>query len=378
MRALTLFVVVAIGVFAAATTRAAIPAVRHLEYVVNDGSISVYDIDKGNAFVRQISLPQAQGVRGVGVDVPDATLLISYGGDGDGAGNGSLLAYDLKADRIAWTRGYGTGVDSFAITPNGKTIYLPTGELSSGNEWLVLDAHTGSQTGVIQGGTGPHNTVVSARGRFVYMGGRTDTYLYVARTGDNRVVRKVGPLKQGIRPFTVNGKDTLVWTTASAFLGFQMSSVTTGKVLYTVPVRGFPYDPSTLRYSTPSHGISLSPNEKEIYLVDAANGYVHVFDVSRGAARRPRQVADIRLNHPFTGDESPCAYDCGRDGWLQHSRDGRYVYVGDSGDVIDTRARKVVGYLAPLRDTRKMLEIDWRGTRVVGTTTRSGLGYVTR
>ena len=165
--------------------------------------------------------------------------LLSYGGDGGNAGNGSLAAYDLRRDHLLWQRSYGTGVDSFALTPNGRTIYLPTGELSSGNEWLVIDARTGDRTATIHGGRGPHNTVVSLDGAFAYLGGRTDRYLYVARTRDNRIVRRVGPLKPDVRPFTINGRRTLAFTTASAFLGFQMSDLTTGKVLYTVGVPGF-------------------------------------------------------------------------------------------------------------------------------------------
>jgi len=77
----------------------------------------------------------------------------------------------------------------------------------------------------------------------------------------------------------------------------------------------------------------------------------------------------------MTGTEEPCTNDCERDGWLQHSRDGRYVYVGDSGDVIDTRTGKIVAFLPALRETRKMLEIDWRAGKPVATTTRSGVGY---
>jgi len=300
---------------------------------------------------------------------------VSYGGDGGNAGNGSLAAYDLRGDHLLWQRSYGTGVDSFALTPNGRTIYLPTGELSSGNEWLVIDARTGTRTATIHGGRGPHNTVMSLDGAFVYLGGRTDRYLYVARTRDNRIVRRVGPLKPDVRPFTINGRRTLAFTTASAFLGFQMSDLTTGKVLYTVGVPGFRIPPS-FSISTPSHGISLSPDEREVYLVDAANGFVHVFDVHRGSRARPKLVASIKLQHPFTGNESPCSNDCARDGWVQHDRSGRYVYVGDSGDVIDTRSRKIVAFLPALRETRKMLEIDWRGGRVVATTSRSGVGYV--
>ncbi len=76
-------------------------------------------------------------------------------------------------------------------------------------------------------------------------------------------------------------------------------------------------------------------------------------------------------------DENPCAYDCLADGWLQHSRDGRFVYVGDEGDVIDTATRKAVTNLGPLYNTRKMLEIDWQNGVPIFTTSRQGMGYIT-
>jgi hypothetical protein len=77
------------------------------------------------------------------------------------------------------------------------------------------------------------------------------------------------------------------------------------------------------------------------------------------------------------GDESPCAYDCARDGWIQHSRSGRFVYVGDSGDVFSASTYRPVAYLPAMRESRKHIEIDWRDGVPVDTTSRSGLGYVT-
>jgi hypothetical protein len=365
---------------AAASPGKATPVTRHLEYVVGDGSISVYDIDRQHRLVQQIPLQGVRGIRGVGAAPTSHTLYISYGGDGgQGSGStGSLLALDLLTDRIRWNHTYGTGIDSFAVTPDATSIYLPTGELSHGGNWLVIDAHTGAQTGVVAAGAGPHNTVAGLDGRYVYLGGRGSTYLTVVSTKTNRAVRRVGPLRDTVRPFTINGRQTIAYTTATGFLGFQMSSITKGDVRFTVPIPGFTYDASTFAPSAPSHGISLSPNERELYVIDAPNSYVHVFDVSRGLAARPRLIKNIKLLHPLSGDEDPCAYDCARDGWLQHSRSGRYVYVGDSGDVIDTRTKRVVRYLSPLRQTRKMLEIDWRGNVPVATTSRTGLGYITR
>ena len=44
---------------------------------------------------------------------------------------------------------------------------------------------------------------------------------------------------------------------------------------------------------------------------------------------------------------------------MHHSRDGRYVVVGDSGDVIDTTHRKTAMTLPALANTRKAIDIDF-------------------
>jgi DNA-binding beta-propeller fold protein YncE len=351
-------------------------AVHHYEYVLPDGSIYVYDMDARQRLVQRIALPMARGIRGVVASPATHTLYVSYGGDGGSNGSGSLLAYDLLGEKVLWQRSYPTGIDSMAISPDGARIYMPTGELDSSGVWEVLDARDGRPIASILGGSGAHNTVMSLDGRRVYLGGREHDYLEVADTASNRVIQNIGPLRSGVRPFTINGRQTLAFTTATGFLGFQVSSIGSGRVLYTQSFPGFSWSAASFAPSAPSHGISLSPNERELWVMDAPNGYVHVFDVSALPRRAPRLLRNIRLSHPMSGEESPCSYDCARDGWIQHSLNGRFVYVGDSGDVFDTRTFRRVAYLEPLRNTRKMLEIDWRGGAPVATSSRQGLGYV--
>lgn len=348
--------------------------IRHFEYVFPNGGMYVYDADNHHRLLNSISLPTTAGVRGVVASPVTHMLYVSYGGDGGSHGNGSMLKYDLVAGNVVWVKNYSHGIDSMAISPDGSTIYMPGGELESDGIWYVIDAKTGSEITTINGGLGPHNTVVSLSGTHVYLGSRNYNYLEVADTTTNQVIRKIGPLYSGVRPFTINGEETLAFTTATGFLGFQISDIITGLVLYTVPIKGFPWDGRGS--SAPSHGISLSPDEKELYVMDSPNSYVHVFDVSSVPASPPKQVADIKITS-MAGDEADCAYDCLKDGWIQHSGDGRFVYVGDSGDVIDTATRKSVIYLPALANTRKMLEIDWQNGLPIFTTSRSGLGYVT-
>jgi hypothetical protein len=344
----------------------------HYEYVFLDGSMAVYDVDKSFKLLKTISLPQTEsGVRGVTVAPSSHLLFIIYGGDGNGY-NGSVLAYDLVAERVVWTVHLNTGIDSGQVSPDGKRLYIPTGENTPSGIWNILDTTNGAVVGTIQGGSGAHNTVISNDGRYVYLGGRGYRYLDVYDTTKG-TVRGIGPLVNTVRPFTVNGSNTLSFTTATEFDGFQVSSITTGKPLFTV---SFGAVPEGFQFSGPSHGISLSPDEKQLYVIDSPHKKVRVYDVSRvseGVA--PTQLGAISVAG-LSGTETPCAYDCGRGGWLQRSVDGRLVYVGDSGEVIETATRKVTATLPTLLNTKKSLEVDWAGGVPVATSNRTGVGQV--
>lgn len=360
---------------------------HHYEYVFREGSISVYDIDSNHTLqkVVHVSQTQSQGIRGEAVSPSSGMLYLSYGGDGGQYGNGSMLAYDLLRDTVLWTRSYSHGIDSHAITPDGTTIFMPEGELSGTGIWHVVSAADGSEIGSIQThGTGPHNTVMSLDGSHVYMGERDlsnlgHDSLYVASTRPPySITKSVGKTLSGVRPFTVDGAEAYAFVGITGLLGFQVLDLKRDTVLWTIDLTtmGFPKTPCGLCPTAPSHGISLSPDEKELYVVDQPNSYIHVFDVTGtlGQGSVPVKVADIALAHQLSGTDSACAYDCTRSGWLHLSIDGRYAYVGESGDVIDTHSRTIVAYLPSLRDTKQMLEIDFRMGKVVATSTRTSVG----
>lgn len=336
----------------------------HFEYVLADGALYVYSIDHGNSLVQTVSLPWiGTSIHGVVASPRTGRLYVAYGQQKPPGG--SLLAYDLRTGRALWHRTYSFGIDSMAISPNGRWIYMPAGEGTRDGEWRIIAAADGAPSNrSIAGPIGAHNTIMGKGGQYLYLGGVDFPYLEVASTATNRVVRKIGPLNgPGVRPFTINGSQTLAFTTARSFLGFQVGSIRTGKVLYTVPVPGFSFNPAKFG-RTPDHGIALSPNERRLYLIDTPNGYVHVFDVQGLPGSRPSLVANIKLAHAPPDD-----------GWLQTSRNGRYLYVGRSGDVIDTRTNKIVAYRPAIGDTADFLEIDWRHGRPVATTNRYGIGY---
>jgi hypothetical protein len=178
-------------------------------------------------------------------------------------------------------------------------------------------------------------------------------------------VGRIGPLGPGgvggVRPFTFDAQDTLAFTTTTRYLGFQVGDIATGRVLYTVPVPGFSVRPSFR--GIPSHGIGLSPDQQDLWLVDRPLRAVHEFDISGLPRRAPVMVATVRISGAHIG-------------WVNLSRDGRYLFAGDAGNVINTRTRTTVAMMGALVHSRYNIEIDWAGNRVCAAYPRASLGYV--
>lgn len=348
----------------------------HWLYVVDDGKVHVYDIDNNHALVKKFSIPEA-GKRGVGVAPSRGLLYVSECGATICAGShGSLLAYDLVHNVVAWIANYSFGVDQFAVTPNGNTIYMPHGADSGQGYHSIIDASNGNVIGTITTGTDGHNTIVSLDGTQVYLTGYTGSnynYAHVVNTATNQVTFDAGPTIDGIRPFTINSTNTLMFTTSTNTCGFQVLSLTTRKVLYTIPFSG---SCNWTVSNAPSHGISLSPDEKRVYVMDAPLDQLKVYDVSGLPNTAPVFVASVPLTS-LSGSETPCQTYCEKEGWVLNDLSGRYVYVGDTGNVVNTSTLRVVATLPPLQNTRQMVEIDWSNGTTSATSTRFGLGRAT-
>jgi DNA-binding beta-propeller fold protein YncE len=361
-------IVIVLRAVAAAAAAFALPSqlgsrVARYEYVAGAGRLSVYNIATGSLAGR-FALPGVAEVRGIGASAATGMLYVSYGGFPTGIGH--LLEFSLYRHKVMYDRGYRFGIDSFDISRDGPLIFMPTGENTSGNAWHVLAASTGRVVGAIAAGTAPHDTVVGASGQHVFLGGASDRYLYEADTHRPwKVIRKIGPLMPagvaGIRPFTIDAQDTLAFTTANRYLGFQVSDVAAGRVLYTVPVPGFRIPPTF--GGIPSHGIALSPDQRYLWLVDRPNRAVHEFDISGLPRRAPVMIATV----PVTGPNL---------GWINLSRDGRYLFAGDAGNVINTQTHTTVAKLGALVDSRYNIEIDWAGRRACAAYPRASLGYL--
>src|SRR5260370_16000408 len=267
-----------------------------------------------------------------------------------------MIAIDAISGRRIWDKTYEGGCDRMAISPDGALLYVPQLE---GPSWHVVNAANGNLIATIETKSGSHNTIYSADGAHVYLAGLKSKLLSVADPKTHTVASTVGPFDNVIRPFTVNGSNTLVFVNINGLLGFEVGDLRTGKKVAHVEVADYNQWP-VKRHGRPSHGIALTRDEKEIWLADCANSAIHVFDAT---VMPPKQETSIARRH--------CV------GWLSFSMDGRVAY-SSTGEIIDVATRKIV---ATLKDeeghdvqSEKLLDLTIAGGKVVRAGNQFGVG----
>ena len=317
--------------------------------------ILVFDIDHGHKFVRRIPLqgapppppdPNATGrgsgnaqeaIKGIAAHARTARLYVST--------SRRVAAYDLLTDKLVWEQRYeNRGTDRVAVSPDGKTLYAP---VLGQPKWAVADAATGAPIATIDKPGTAHNTLFSDDGARVYFESQGNTRtMSVVDAKTRTIVKEIGPFGNIVRPFTFNGKETMLFVNTNELLGFEVADLKTGAVLHHVEVPGVTPGKSPT-HGIPSHGIAMTQDETEIWIADNANNYVRVFDAT---VMPPTLKTSIKVR-----DEP---------GWITFGIDGRLAYPS-TGDVVDVRTKQIVATLQDENganaESEKMLEIDFSG-----------------
>jgi hypothetical protein len=333
----------------------AVPGIRnYLEY--GGHGLLIYDIDKGHRLIKRVPTAglDAKGrpnnVKGICACARTKRVYIST--------IQQLMCLDLVSEKLLWERSYEGGCDRMSITPEGGLIYLPSLE---GAFWNVVRALDGEIVTKIVTNSASHNTIIGLKGDEAYLAGLHSPHLTVSSTATHEMIRTVGPFAASIRPFCVDGRQTTCFVNVNDLLGFEVGDLRTGRKRFRVEVSGYQKGP-TKRHGCPSHGIGLTPDETELWLTDAHNSRMHVFDAT---AMPPRQVASIPLK------DQP--------GWITFTIKGEFAYPS-TGDVVDVKTRKIA---AELKDesghpvqSEKLLEIDFEGDQPVRVGDQFGIGRV--
>jgi DNA-binding beta-propeller fold protein YncE len=318
------------------------PAQRQLLYVTLPGSLEkpvdnngngivVLDAKNGYNFVKRIQtwdVPASQNAMQVaGVTASTVTQLIYV------ASRGRLMALDLTTDKKAWDNAYdGECCERPQVSPDGKFLYVGS-DLK--DFWYVLDAKTGSLITKIMAplSAGSHNLNLSQDGKTIFMSPSLHKVLSIADANTNSVIKTI-EFADNTRVFVINHDASLIYSNTNNLLGFEIADVKAGKVIQHVEVEGFGWREKwnvsprpRIPHGCPSHGIALTPDEKEVWLADGINNYIHIFD---NTVMPPKRIDSIKTTAgPY---------------WITVGLDGKLAYVS-SGDIIDMKTRKIVGQM---------------------------------
>ncbi|MBM3739399.1 MAG: hypothetical protein FJW39_26820 [Acidobacteria bacterium] len=334
--------------------------VERLLYVTDRQNLSIYDINNGHKFLRKLEVPDTGAYKGISVSVPLGMLYLMSNRKDD------VVAVDLKTEKVVWRNQHAPYPDSSAITPDGMRLYIP---YRGADFWLVLDAKTGNVLKKIPvargenytdgwpiGSIGPHNTWVNKDGSRMYMEVLTVPYVFVVDTKTDTIIGKTGPFTKGVRPFCVSDDEKYVYANVDRLLGFEIGLARTEKgwggpmiervEAKTPPerLRQIPNPPAHKPHSTPSHGVNIRPDQKEVWAVDGVYGYVYAFDVTQKPAKL---VANIPLFKDPAEQPHP--------GWVSFSIDGKYAYP-DGGAVVDAHTHQII---ARIPTSEKLVEIQF-------------------
>lgn len=331
----------------------AVPGIRdYLEF--GGHGILVFDVDHEYRCLRRIPAAglgpagKPLNVKGIAASVPAQRLYVTT--------LTQLACYDLRTEKLVWERTYEGGCDRLALSPDGRSLVIPSLEKSF---WNLLDPVTGDVRKRFDGFKAAHNTIVSLDGERAYLADRYSPWLAEVDLGRGEVVRRIGPFANAIRPFTVDGRRTRTYVCIDDLLGFEIGDLTTGRKIHRVEVQGFSKGP-VKRHSCPSHGVGLTPDESQVWVVDATNQRLHVFD---NTVEPPRQIASLEVR------EQP--------GWITFRVDGKHAWPS-TGEIFDVATRRKVTALADETGTpvhsEKMIEIHFRDGNAVAAGDQFGLG----
>jgi DNA-binding beta-propeller fold protein YncE len=316
------------------------PRARHLLYITEPGSLEkpgwangvgiiVLDVNDGYHFVKRIPTWEYAASMSPeqvsGVAASPVTNLIYV------AARGRLAAIDLGTDKMVWSVTLdGKCCERPQVTPDGK-ILIVGADLQ--DYWYEVDATTGRLIGKLEAPESPnsHHLNLSADGKLAFMS-PNNKVMTISDIQTRKVVKTIR-FPDNIRVFVLNKDSSKVYANNNNFMGFLVADVASGMVTKKVEVTSVNWRSKwdvtprpRIPHACPSHGIALTPDEKEIWVSDGIFNKIHIFSNTDD----PREIDTIDL--------SAGAF------WMTFGLDGQLAYLS-SGDIVDVATHKIVGQM---------------------------------
>jgi YVTN family beta-propeller protein len=250
----------------------------------------------------------------------------------------NLKVIDTATDQITETIPLTGMPNQCGATPDGRFVAVP---IRDGNSVDIVDIGEKRVAKVLPVRL-PHNS---------YNAGSNDT-LYVSSMGSHEIdvidLKKMDyaakvPVGGIPRPYAVTRDGTTIYVALTDLHGFAVVSIPERKVIARVELPPAPPLHCPLEPRTPTHGLELSPDGKELWVTSLADSGVYVYD-----------IATKKISPEIQVGKCP--------NWIAFSPDGRYCSVtnSDSDDcsIIDTHTRREVARIKVGKGPKRLLAVN--------------------
>jgi YVTN family beta-propeller protein len=299
-------------------------------YVTNslDNKITVIDL---TTFARVGEIKVGQAVHGVCAPADGRRLFTTIESEDD------LKIIDTATNQVTGVIKLTGRPNQCASTPDGHYVGVP---IRDGNSVDIVDALQKKVVKVLPVRV-PHNCYNADNNQQMFVSSMGSDQINVIDLKTMTYSQKI-PVGGIPRPYAVSKDGKRLYSALTDLHGFVIVDLATRKVINRVELPSAPPCTCELEPRTPTHGLELSPDGKELWVTSLADSGVYVYDVASG-----KTSGEIHTGL--------CP------NWITLSPDGRYCAVSNSASddcsIIDTRTRREVARIKIGKAPKRLLAI---------------------
>lgn len=249
----------------------------------------------------------------------------------------SLKAIDTLTGRIMETIPVTGKPNECAVTPDGRYVGVP---IRDGDSIDIVDTTLKKVVKVLPVKE-PHNCLNTGNDHDMYVSSMGSheidaidlkTMSYSARIPTGGIPR----------PYAISNDEKTLYSAVTNLHGFVVADIPARKIVERVELPPAPALSCPLEVDTPTHGLALTPDGKQLWITSLADAGVYVYDLA-------------------SKQTSPMIHVGKCPNWIAFSPDGKYCVVSNSDtddcSVIDTRSRREVARIKVGKAPKRVLVV---------------------
>lgn len=244
---------------------------------------------------------------------------------------------DTARDRVVETISLTGRPNQCAATPDGRFVGVPIRNRDSVD---IVDIKLGRVVKTLPVKT-PHNCFNAGNNEDMFVSSMGDHEIDRIDLKRMDYVQKI-PVGGVPRPYAVSKDEQVLYSALTDLHGFIIASIPQRKVIGRVELPPAPPSTCALEPHTPTHGLEISPDGREIWATSLADAGVYVYEL--GTKKVSKEIPTGKCPN-----------------WVAFAPDGKYCCVSNSGSddcsIVDTRTRQEVARVRVGKGPKRLVAV---------------------